>query len=55
MMYLMFPVVFTMIMSIAGFSAGRQLDGIKSLAVGKMDGGAKAAGRAGGKAAGKFK
>ncbi len=52
MMYLMLPVLFTMIMSIAGFSAGRQLDAVKSMAVGKMDGGAKSLG---GAARGMFK
>lgn len=54
MMYLMLPVLFTMIMSIAGFSAGRQLDAVKSMAVGKMDSGAKSVGGVAGKA-GKFK
>ena len=49
MMYLMLPVLFTMIMSIAGFSAGRQLDAVKSMAVGKMDGGAKSLRGAGNK------
>jgi hypothetical protein len=55
MMYLIFPLIFTMIMSIAGFSAGRQLDGMKSMAVGKIEGGASSVGRAGGKLAGKAK
>ena len=49
MMYLMLPVIFTMIMTLAGFSAGRQLDAIKTMAVSKMDSGARSAGRMGNK------
>lgn len=49
MMYMMLPVLFTTIMSLAGYSAGRQLDAIKTMAVGRMEGGSNAAGRMGGK------
>jgi len=54
MMYLMFPMLFTLIMSIAGFSAGRQLDSMKTMAVGRLDGGSQATGKVGKKLAGKL-
>ena len=51
LMYLMLPVLFTMMMSLAGFTAGRQLDAAKGMAAGKMSSGANSAGNLGNKIA----
>lgn len=47
LMYLMLPVLFTMMMSLAGYTAGRQLDAAKGMASDKMKSGSDQAGRLG--------